>query len=142
MSLAGIWYNELGSEMVLHIDWKRLTGTFVTGVGGIEGTYKLVGMADPNPSSAGQAFGFVISWAQDMESKATSVTVWSGQYQIIKNQEQLTTTWLMTTETEASDDWASTLIGHDIFRREVPSEVDINWRKKRGPSAYPVRPHV
>ena len=121
MQLDGKWYNELGSLMDLTVDGGLVTGTYHTGVGEATGRYPITGAVDTDPIGHNQAVGLVVVWQNDQGS-AHSVTTWSGQLQVIKGQEVLKTTWLLTRETKPDLDWQSTLVGTDIFLRQPPKE--------------------
>lgn len=136
MTVAGTWYNELGSVMTLNINGSQLTGTYQTAVGNAKGIYSLVGGLDSLPSSGGQALGFVVAWVNQYGT-SNSVTTWSGQYQLIAGIEQIGTQWLLTQETYPGANWASTLINHDLFSRTQPTEEQIAARIARGPAPHP-----
>lgn len=138
MSLEGIWYNELGSAMELTVDGSSVFGTYHTAVGEAKGSYPLTGMIDTQSMEQNQAVGFVVAWKNESGS-SHSVTVWSGQFQSVEGQEVLTTTWLLTRETEPEQDWKSTLIGHDLFTREPPSMIEIERAIKRAGWSHPTK---
>ena len=127
MSLEGIWYNELGSKVELEVDDCSIEGTYHTTVGDAQGIYRLVGRTDGQHMGTNQAVGFVVSWVNEVNGNSFSVTAWSE--------------WLLTTETNPDDDWVSTLVGHDTFRRTPPSEEEMTRRWKRGPQPHPGRLH-
>ena len=129
MSLEGVWYNELKSRMEIKIDKGRITGTYESAVGDAEKQYQLVGYIDPDPENVGTAIGWVVAWANGFKN-AHSVTVWSGEYQVINGEEVITTEWLLTIETDPDDDWKSTLVGHDVFTRRLPLEETFAKRSK------------
>jgi Avidin family len=111
-SLRGTWRNELGSELVLEDDGNgAMNGTYRSGKGGMEGAaYPVCGAYDPAPSGSCRVLGFVVDWTE-----LHALTVWSGQYQ--SDDETIRATWLMTTETDKTEEWKSTFVGHDVFRR-------------------------
>ena len=56
-SLAGMWYNELGSRMEICSTSQaagQFTGWYITGVGDAEGKYDLVGMYDTSEDGGTQ----------------------------------------------------------------------------------------
>jgi hypothetical protein len=118
MSLDGSWYNEHGSEMQISIapDGTTLTGTYRTRVGLANGLYPLVGYCDPRPDAMSTALGFTVIW-NNASGDANSVTSWCGQYQTIDGCETITALWLLTQETDPSDNWQSTMVGEDCFIR-------------------------
>ena len=95
------------------------------------GAYPLVGEINTSPET-GQAIGFVVVW-QNEKKNSNSVTAWSGQLQLVNDEEVITTTWLLTQETDQEDDWESTLVGKDIFTRYPP----IERSKKNIAKSYP-----
>ena len=137
MTVAGNWYNELGSVMGLNISGSVISGTYQTAVGVATGIYALTGGLDTLPQSGGQAVGFVVAWVNEYGT-SNSVTTWSGQYQVIAGVEQIHTLWLLTRETYPSDNWASTLIHNDLFTRTQATEEQIAQRLLRGPAPHPV----
>jgi hypothetical protein len=138
MGLEGVWYNELGSQMTLSVDGAVITGTYMTAVGDAQGQYPLYGAANSNPSSFGQAVGWVVAWVND-SGDADSVTAWSGQYQQIDGGDTLTAMWLLTSETPAAEDWASTQVGQDVFTRQLPAPEAIARRLKVGHPSHPMK---
>ncbi len=140
MSVAGIWHNELGSQMTLEIEEGQfLKGMYQTAVGDGSGIYPLNGQLDTLPNTGGQAVGFIVAWVNAVYGSSHSVTTWSGQYQIIEGKEILTTLWLLTSETVSSQDWASTNVGQDIFTRETPPPETIARRRVTGPASHPIK---
>lgn len=121
--LAGTWYSELGAriELVVHPDG-RLNGTYSSAVGDASGTFEIIGVTDDETYQGNRCFGLVVLWRNSL-CNLHSVTVWSGQYQIIDGQEVLTTTWLLTKETVPKHDWLSTMVGTDVFYRTPPKET-------------------
>jgi hypothetical protein len=110
--LDGVWRNQFGSELRLEVD----------GAGGLKGAYRtahavltghsnaVVGSYNPAPSNAGSVLGFVVVW-----DELRSLTAWSGQYH--PGADLIRATWLMTNETLEDEDWRSTIVGQDVFRR-------------------------
>lgn len=119
--LAGTWYSQHGSKLDLRVlNDGALEGTYEPAVGGALGSYRAVGLADPDNYAGSRSFGLVVCWNNAYQNQH-SITVWSGQYHLAGGEEQLVATWLLTRETRPSDAWAATLIGSDVFRR-TPSE--------------------
>jgi hypothetical protein len=136
MSLNGKWYNELGSEMDLTVNNGLVTGTYHTAVGDAKGNYPLAGRADITNDTTPN-IGFVVSW-ENQYANAESVTSWSGQYQVINDEEVITTFWLLTMETNPKLNWRSTLIGQDVFKRTMPTQEQINAKLGIGPVSHPL----
>lgn len=139
MALEGTWFNELGSEMILEVNGIIVTGTYQTAVGDAQGIYELYGATDFEPVNPNnQAVGFVVAWDNQYGS-SHSVTAWSGQWQMINGQETITTMWLLTSETDASQDWQSTLIGKDAFTRNQPPQEQIEMKARRSAWSHPTK---
>ena len=135
MPLDGRWYNELGSEMNLEVKDGLVTGTYHTAVGNETKTRPLAGRADVTNDTTPNV-GWVVSWGD--KDYAESVTSWSGQLQNIRGQEVITTFWLLTAETTPDNNWRSTLIGQDVFKRTRPTQEEIDARLGIGPPSHPL----
>ncbi len=123
MDVSGTWYNELGSQMVLQVNGKNISGTYQTKVGDAHGIYDLTGKIDTDNDQS-TAIGWVVLWNNQYGS-SDSVTTWSGQIQVVAGTDRIVTTWLLTTETDKNDTWHSTLVGKDTFTRLMPTDEDI-----------------
>lgn len=138
MPLEGTWYNELGSMITIdRVGTGGFTGTYQTAVsttGCAKGTFSLVGTSDGDVD--GSSVGFVVAWVNDI-SNCHSVTGWSGQLQIIDGEEQIVATWLLTMETDPSQDWASTLVGRDVFTRYAAKEATLALKSKQKRPSHP-----
>ncbi|WP_435157406.1 avidin/streptavidin family protein [Amycolatopsis sacchari] len=134
-SLAGTWYNELGSVMNLTVSADgELSGTYESAVGDAESTYPLRGGYDIAPvSGTGTALGWTVAWHNSFRN-AHSTTSWSGQY-YGGTGERIVTQWLLTSGTTPADQWQSTLVGHDEFTRTAPTAAQVEQAKQRGESA-------
>ena len=118
MPLSGDWFNELGSKMSLKVDGQDITGEYQTAVGDAEGIYDLSGRTNETNS----VLGFSVAW-QNAYGDSESATAWSGQYH--SDEDVIVTTWLLTDQTNESDDWKSTLVGKDVFQRLAPKEQAV-----------------
>lgn len=136
MAISGVWYNRNGSELRLETDGDMVYGTFIAHGDGGYGEYKVTGRLNNEPSHSGVAVGFVVVWHNGYINRQ-SVTSWSGQYQINNNREEITASWLLTQVTVEAEDWHSTLIGHDVFMRQQPTEEEVAERTRRGPISHP-----
>ena len=136
MSIAGIWYNELGSQMTVTQNGATISGTYSTAVGSASGQYALVGQVNTEPSAGGQAVGWSVVWTNSYGS-SHSVTTWSGQYQSSGGQEEIGTFWLLTSEQMPQNDWEATNIGQDTFTRNQPTQEQIEHARKRRGYAHP-----
>ena len=79
MDLAGTWFNELGSKMVLDVNGAAVSGKFETDVGEAKGTYELVGRTETAANDS-QSVAFVVAW-QNAKGRTGSCTAWCGQLQ-------------------------------------------------------------
>jgi hypothetical protein len=113
--VRGRWRNQLGSELDLRVDLAgELSGEYRTVTGAVAGqTFRVRGSCDPRPNDLPLAIGFVVDWRQ-----VHGATAWVGHY--FPEEDVIRVTWLMATETDSENDWRSTVIGHDVFRR-VPA---------------------
>ena len=121
--LKGTWYNQLGSKLTINeVQEGELTGSYETAVstsGCAKGAFPLVGRTNTNGNR--QSVGFVVSW-KNAQSNCNSVTAWSGQLQNVNGEEQLVTTWLLTVETDPKNNWQSTYVNKDTFKRQLQAE--------------------
>lgn len=111
--LAGRWRNQLDSELVLDVDDEGLLrGSFRTATGGGEQLrHTLAGTCDPTPGERRRVLAFAVSWPD-----ARTATAWCGNY--LADDDTIRASWLMTTDMGVQDDWRSTVVGHDVFRRQ------------------------
>jgi hypothetical protein len=142
MPLEGTWINQIGSKMELKLDGLTLHGTYKPAVdGGDPGEFSLAGRFDPSvettPGAKGQPLGFVVAWNNHRSGNSHIVTTWSGQYQVLDDEEVITTFWLITKATSEGGDWLSTYLGQDIFSRHDPSPDTIALKRRLGPSSHP-----
>lgn len=133
---GGTWYNELGSDMVLNVSGSSVWGTYYSAVGDATRRYDLAGRIDPDPLPSGQALGWTVAWANAYRN-THSATAWSGQYQTIDGNEEIVALWLLTSETPPEQDWASTLVGKDVFTRTRRSDEEIEANRRRVAPAHP-----
>jgi hypothetical protein len=140
MTADGTWYNELGSVMTLTIDGASVTGTYQTAVGDASGIYQLVGSIDTDgdPAGSGQAIAWAVVWNNEAKGSSHSITAWSGQYQLNDSEEEITTLWLLTSETPPDYDWAATQINQDVFTRNQPQQQDVLRARRRRMPSHPV----
>lgn len=133
---GGVWYNELGSDMVLSVSGSSVWGSYYSAVGDAYRRYDLVGQIDPQPSPSGQALGWTVAWVNAYQN-AHSATSWSGQYQVIGGNDEIVALWLLTSETAPQDDWASTQVGKDVFTRQAPDPDQLEANRRRVPPSHP-----
>jgi hypothetical protein len=137
MALDGDWFNELGSRMTLQVNGQDVSGHYYTAVGDAEGIYDLSGRTNKDNT----VVGFSVAW-QNTYGDSESATAWSGEYH--EDEDIIVTTWLLTAQTAEADDWKSTLVGKDVFRRQSPAKDAVSTvRLMRAPShpQRPSRPH-
>ncbi len=117
--LSGIWYNDLGSEMILKQDSRGIiVGDYRTGVerkrGSAGTSYSLVyGMG--SRSNKKSTFAFFVIW-----SKGASVAGFVGQCNIcgVDKREQIESAWVLRKRvSKCGDDWKSTMSGENTFTR-------------------------
>ena len=95
------------------------SGLYYSAVGKAEKFYSLVGRYDT--ASDSPTFGWTVSYQNQYEN-AHSTATWSGQYQCVSGTPTLLTTWLLTSQTEPSDNWKSTNVGVNVFTPN-PSKI-------------------
>jgi hypothetical protein len=135
MDIEGKWFNELGSSMMIQVHGSTVTGKYQTAVGDADGLYELVGRVSV-PADDNRTIGFVVAWQND-KRKTDSVTAWSGEVREVNGNQILTTTWLLTGETDPKDDWKSTLVGKDLFTRiEADRESVLRLKAIQRPSHH------
>ena len=121
-SVAGEWYNELGSKMVVSDKTDaegQFTGVYHSKVGEATKQYPLVGRYDVAGNTTHGTMGFTVQW-HNAFLNSKSVTTWSGQRQLdAAGQPCILTTWLLTSETAQAGDWASTMVGTNVFTRDA-----------------------
>lgn len=139
MSIAGVWYNELGSMVEFVQNANSLTGTYQTAVGDASGKYDLSGRIDSAPSDGGQAVGWVVAWTNSAHGSSHSVTSWSGQLQTSSDgqDEEIVAFWLLTSEQIPQNDWSATNVGQDVFTRRPPTPAQISAARKRRHASHP-----
>jgi len=134
---AGIWYNELGSQMELNISGNNVWGWYYSGVGTAQFTYPLSGQINTKPQTYSQALGWSVAWTNAYQD-AHSATAWSGQYQQDSSgDEEIVAFWLLTSELPDNEDWEATLVGKDVFTRSMPAPQDIQKARKRTAKSHP-----
>lgn len=132
MSLGGKWYNELNSSIDIQIgEDNTISGIYHNAAGAAKGDYNFTGVVEPvPPGDTNQAIAWVVTWVRLSDgAKFQSVTAWSGQYQLVKDNEtnqtveKITALWLLTVETVPDQDWKSTQVGQDVFTR-IPAHPE------------------
>jgi avidin family protein len=95
VKLHGVWWNELGSKMVIEVDShdpKTFRGFYHTSVGNAqEKIYPLLGRCDIRGLKS-KMVAFVVAWNADPPTGAAapvnpSVKAWCGQLQMVKGRE-------------------------------------------------------
>ncbi|XP_038070131.1 fibropellin-3-like [Patiria miniata] len=116
--VEGIWYNHLGSEMIINATSEVgvLSGEYRTAVERKHGTAgqgptRLIGHTSTNGDYP--TFGLTVMWRNGQ-----SVTSWTGQCHLCDGEETLHTTWILTSHIDNCDDrWMANRIGQDTFKR-------------------------
>lgn len=130
--IAGEWYNQLGSKMILEVDNKPdggLSGKYNSAVGNADDFYILAGRFDTEPPAyGGVSVGWTVTYRNEIHPNAHSTATWSGQY--FDNgpdfdKERILTHWLLTTSQPTKYTWKSTNVGHDTFTRDKPCPAEI-----------------
>jgi Avidin family len=114
MTLDGEWHNEHGSKMILQQDGRFVRGVFHTEVGVAEGIYEVIGAIEDDDGPC-RSIGLVVVW-RNASGNRHSVTAWSGQLLTVDDEPVIEASWLLTSVGTANE-WGSTQVGQDIFRR-------------------------
>jgi hypothetical protein len=123
--LQGTWYNELGSTMVIGpLDPTNgtMTGTYTTAVsssGCARGVFPLAGRSDVQ--TRGQTVGWAVCWLNGTFN-CGSTTSWVGHFD---GKGTITAFWLLAAKAKPGEEWASTLVGQDVFARTQPTEDEV-----------------
>ncbi len=127
MDLEGIWYNELGSKLIIEsVNDGKIEGKYETTVGSAQGIYALSGRVEKTAQpQLNQSIGWVVVWDNEMTNN-NCVTSWSGQLQEMDGEKVIHAYWMLTIETSSRSNWKSTMIGHDTFKRQFTSSDIIN----------------
>ncbi|XP_068032374.1 avidin-like [Anomalospiza imberbis] len=125
--LTGQWKNDLGSNMTIYEVKENgdFTGKYLTAVSDFPLKIKespLLGFQHL-PSQLNQpTFGFTVNW-----SFTDTISVFTGQCFVEKNQEVLKTMWLLRSHVEKrGDDWKATRVGYNTFKR-LEKHMDLGW---------------
>jgi len=149
MSIAGDWFNELGSMVTFRVDPadpRQLAGSYHTRVGRAQHqSYPISGRCD----AAGlpdQVLSWVVVWdppdSSADEDAQPSITAWVGQRHVVSGVEFISTTWLLTRMSNAKDDWESTRVSVDFFFRKQPTPEMLTLAKRFGKVASHVSPAI
>ncbi len=142
MTLDGIWWNDLKSEMEISRnpdDPCEFTGFYHTHVGEPESrTYPLAGRCY-GQDGTDQTVGWVIDF--DLPGDANTgrpsdpslLTAWRGQLHRLKvageTIEFLATTWIFTRVASTPYDWQSPWVNQDYFFRTPPTDAQLEGAK-------------
>jgi hypothetical protein len=85
-------------------------------VGQAKGRYPLTGNYDDTQDMESVALAFCVTWKNDT-SNSRAATSWVGQLQSDGRKDKISTTWILLVETQSDDDWESTRVGQDVYRR-------------------------
>ena len=112
----------------------NFSGTYCSAVGDAEKEYGLQGRFDND----GRSLGWSVAYKNQYRN-AHSTASWSGQIQVDPKtlQPHILTTWLLTTQTDPIEDWASTNVGFDTFMQVPPNEETILRAKQRCQQSHP-----
>lgn len=136
MQIDGTWYNELNSTMQLTTAPDgSLRGQYTTGVPQPTGPYTLTGRYDTTQNTD-VTLTFCVSW-NGVPGNFHSATGWSGLYQQTPSGEQITALWLLCTSTPLAQDWQSTKVGQDVFKRTMRTQKEIDERLGRVSASHP-----
>lgn len=131
MTLNGTWINEYGSEMQLKVDETGLiTGSYKSTTGAT-GTYRVVGVSDAEPVNGVQTMAFCISWRPEISTEVNESDNGSASddpvhwcsgftgrlYRNENNIDELSTTYLLTRNSDMAHQWESTVVDKCTYHR-------------------------
>jgi hypothetical protein len=117
-SLAGVWKNELKSTMEIFPTTSvkgQFSGKYRSIVGNAEDFYDLVGRYDVDGDETKGTLGWTVNWNNAVRGNSESTTTWSGQRFVVDCNNTISTTWLLTRQTDKASSWGSTRVGKDTF---------------------------
>ena len=85
----------------------------------------LIGTYDKDATDYGGSIAWAVTFNNDQHGNSKSSTSWSGQRQIVDGNPIIYTTWILTSQTAASDNWESTTTNQDLFFRHYPKDEKI-----------------
>jgi len=148
MGIEGVWWNELNSKMTIRkdpADSRAISGDYQTAVGDATSrTYPLAGRCDDTGGGAkNQTIGWVVAFdppdppPPGKPPYLPSLTAWSGQWHEVTDKagkvlEFITTTWILTRQTDPPDEWDSTMVNKDYFFRTKPTPEELDKAKIYG----------
>jgi Avidin family len=150
--IYGVWWNELNSKMTIRrvpTDKRAISGKYQTAVGDATSrTYPLTGRCDDTGAGAkNKTIGWIVAFdppdpaPSGQPPNAPSLTAWSGQWHKVKDDdtgeivEFITTTWILTRQSDPQDDWDSTMVNKDYFFRTKPTSSQLAKAKAYGRAA-------
>lgn len=117
--LSGNWTNELGSTCFFEASEDgSVTGHYDTAVGRVHVEHPLYGrwlQGRKYPDVL--IVSFAVMWKDTDVGKPRSGTTWNGLLSSGSGSMVLTTQWLLVTEKETQDQWKSTTVNKDTFRK-------------------------
>jgi len=119
--LAGKWYSGIGSTLELEVEGSLLRGSFESVEYSPSKKFPLVGVVDADEGRPNRSLAFVISWIDDdpLRKKYRRSSSYTGQFHSDDDVNRVTS--LIVNETAEKKQYASILVSHDVFTRDVPS---------------------
>ena len=132
-TLSGWWYNQLGTRLeLIASEDGSMRGSIHSEVGGVAGVRPAVGYVCPVSGRRG-AIGWVVSW-----DGTHSIATWCGHYDL--DEDVIAANWLLTAADFDENEWQSTRVGRDVFRRaEVSTQGSEAGRPQRASEPAPTR---
>ena len=85
----------------------------------------LTGTYDKDGTESGGTIGWSVTFNNAEHGNSKSTTTWSGQRQLTSHGSPIIrTTWLLTSRTESTSNWESTLINQDSFQKVFPTNEE------------------
>lgn len=84
-----------------------------------------IGTYDKDGTENGGTIAWTVTFNNAEHGNSKSSTGWSGQRQLLNGDPVIRTTWVLTSQTNVSDNWKSTMISQDFFSRCFPKDKNL-----------------
>jgi len=118
-AITGKWMNQLGSTMELvATNDGIINGNYFTKVGDAISWHRLIGQWC-STEEKGALISFTVCWTNKKPECKHSCTAWNGILYIKDNDELpfIYATWTLASDVPFCDEWKSTLISKDTFKK-------------------------
>jgi len=129
-------------------DPRAFSGTYQTAVGDATSrTYPLTGRSDDTAVARNKTIGWVVAFdppdppPPGKPPYPPSLTTWSGRWHEVTDDQSgrvvefITTTWILTRQSDPADEWDSTMVNKDYFFRDKPTPEELEKARIYGRAA-------